>query len=100
MRPSKSGRGAARETAVVYRLKGKSDPGNTVELDGNPLTVDANCAFASDLDLRLGDNRFGLLVRNAAGYSRIAVLSVVVSDRNENGEFILAVDPVPNLTVQ
>lgn len=100
LRPSGSGRGDARETAVVYRLKGKSDPGNTVELDGNPLTVDADGAFASDLELRLGDNRFGILVRNAAGYSRIAVLSVAVSDRNENGEYMLAVDPVPNLTVQ
>ena len=63
-----SGEAASVDRVVaVCSLVGRTDPGGAVQLDQKELAVDSAGAFAADLDLRLGYNTFGLLVKNAAG---------------------------------
>jgi uncharacterized repeat protein (TIGR01451 family) len=84
---------------LAQKLVGTTEPGNIVELDGRDLPVDEDGVFGADLDLKLGRNSFGILVRNSDGFSRIANLNIVVSDKDENGGLFMVVEPVPELTV-
>ncbi|MCZ6497597.1 MAG: OmpA family protein, partial [Gammaproteobacteria bacterium] len=90
---------ASDHVAMTYALEGRTAPANVVELNGEPLAVDAEGAFTGKLTLRTGSNTVGLAVRNPAGYTRIANLRIVVSDHDENGPLIV-IDPVPNLAVK
>ena len=87
-------------TAVSCGLTGRTDPGNSVELDGKPLAVATDGSFSGTLDLAAGENSFALLARNAEGFTRISTLSARLSDRDSSGKLLLTVAPVPNLTVQ
>ena len=99
--PGPDGKWARGETAVTYRLRGKTDPLNTVQLDQRTLRVDEEGIFTADLGLKMGEmNAFDLLVKNPQGFTRIANLHIRVSDRDADGKLIVMRDPIPNLTVQ
>lgn len=85
---------------VACGLRGRTEPGNSVELDGAGLQSAADGSFFTELRLKMGDNTYGLLVRNQAGYSRIANLLVRVSDRDRDGKLVVTVNPIPNLTLK
>ncbi|MFQ5756455.1 MAG: OmpA family protein [Acidiferrobacterales bacterium] len=85
--------------AVTYTLAGRTAPDNRVELDGQPLEVDTHGFFMNKVALKPGNNTFGLVVRNKAGYIRIANLRITVSDQDENGP-LMVTEPIPNLTVR
>jgi outer membrane protein OmpA-like peptidoglycan-associated protein len=85
--------------AVTYTLAGRTAPDNRVELDGQPLEVDAHGFFMTKVALQPGNNTYGLVVRNKAGYMRIANLRITVSDRDEDGP-LMVTEPIPNLTVK
>jgi uncharacterized repeat protein (TIGR01451 family) len=82
-----------------HTLVGRTDPNNVVEVDGRPSPVDAHGFFVDEIELKQGVNTFGLVVRNPAGYMRIANLRVMVADE-EDGRPVLATEPVPNLAVK
>ncbi len=84
---------------VKCRVSGLTQRNNTLEIDGRPIEIDPDGSFATDVDLRPGSNLLGIVVRNAAGLSRIANLTVQVTDRAENGDLLLVTASVPNLTV-
>lgn len=99
--PGPDGMWEAGERALTYRLKGRTDPVNTVMVDDETLSVDEGGVFTADLALAAGEvNTFGLVVRNPAGYIRIARLAVRVTDSEEDGTLVVVRDPVPNLSVQ
>lgn len=98
--PAGHGETARKDVAVACALRGRTDPGNSVELDGAGIQSGADGSFAAELGLRMGENTYGLLVRNQAGYSRIANLLVRVSDRDREGKLAVTVDPIPNLTLK
>jgi uncharacterized repeat protein (TIGR01451 family) len=85
---------------VTYDLKGKTEAGNSVEIDGTTVPVNPDGTFQAALPLKRGNNPFGLLVRNPAGVSRIVNLLVTVNDHHEDGKLILASGPAPNLLVE
>ncbi len=87
-------------TMATYEVQGRTAPGNTIEVDGIPIPVKPDGGFTIPLALRRGSNAYGLLVRNSSGTTRLVNLMVTVNDRDQNGELILATDPIPNLTVQ
>lgn len=89
-----------KEKAAVLRLAGKTEPGNTVLLDGEKINVDSEGVFRAGLNLKLGNNEFGLLLKNSEGYTRIANLKVMVTDRDSKGKLLVVVEPIPNLTVK
>jgi uncharacterized repeat protein (TIGR01451 family) len=84
---------------VTYELRGKTEPGNTVEIDGAPVAVKPDGTFSASLTLRRGNNPYGLVVRNPAGISRIVNLMARVSDRDKDGKLHVATGPAPNLLV-
>ena len=100
-RPRSNGKWVAGEMAVTYRLKGKTEPDNLVQLDNRVLTVGEDGIFNADLKLNMGMvNAFDLLVENPEGFTRIANLHIKVSDQEASGELIVVQDPIPNLSVQ
>ena len=85
---------------ATYTVQGRTEPGNTIEVDGIAIPVKSDGSFTIPLELRRGSNPFGLLVRDTAGTIRLVNLMVTVNDRDQNGELILATEPIPNLMVQ
>lgn len=98
--PAPAGETSTKGVSVACGLRGRTEPGNSVELDGAGLRSSADGTFAAELGLTMGDNIYGLLVRNQAGYSRIANLLVRVADRDREGKLVVTVDPIPNLTLK
>ncbi len=72
------------EKVMSYRLAGRTEPGNTVELYGKPIEVGPDGTFMALLDLRDGENVIGLFVRNQEGGTRIAHMKVSVSMERES----------------
>jgi uncharacterized repeat protein (TIGR01451 family) len=83
----------------AYRLVARTDSGNHVELDGQPLKVDAGGQFESRLNLLSGPNALLLTVRNAQGFVRYANLQVLV-DANNNDVTTVTLGPSPKLVLQ
>lgn len=80
-------------------LQGRTDAGNHVLLDGKPLDVGPDGTFSATLPVAFGSNTFGIAVRAPSGYTRLANVSVEVRERDDRGARIMAVAPVPALTV-
>ena len=87
------------QVVIVYPLIGRTDPNNQVEIDGDLVEVQSDGLFKAMLDLHLGNNAFGLLVRSPLGFTRIANLLIAVRDQDEVGQAIVAIDPIPSLSV-
>ena len=105
-RPFPDGHSWSRESGLVppdatyeYQLVGKTDIGNHVELDRQPLEVDETGRFESPLMLKPGRNAFVLSSRNAKGFVRYANILARVKTNND-GIPIVAVEPIPNLVLQ
>ena len=105
-RPFEEGQSWTRETGLVppdaeyaYHLVARTDIGNYVELDRQPLEVDQTGRFESPLTLKPGRNAFVLSARNAKGFVRYANVQVMVKTNND-GIPILAVEPIPSLVLQ
>ncbi len=105
-RPFAAGQAFTLETRLVppqieytYLVIGITALGNCVELDRQPLEVDATGRFESSLTLTPGRNAFVLSARNANGFVRYANVLVMVRTNNY-GEPIVAIEPIPNLVLQ
>jgi uncharacterized repeat protein (TIGR01451 family) len=86
--------------AVTCRMAGRTQPGNTVEVDGHSTPVGEDGSFVSDVELRLGSNLYGVVVRNPDGFTRMANLGIDVTDRSASGDLLLVSEGVPSLTVK
>jgi OmpA family protein/glucodextranase-like protein len=93
-----SSAGSGRPVAYV-RLRGHTDAGNRVEVDGETVPVEADGAFVAELSLRVGENAFGIVVRDSAGTQREANLVVRALDQEADREAIAAIARDPELTV-
>ena len=99
--PGPDGQWNSGDVAMTYRMTGKTDPGNQVELNEILVSVDESGIFEADLTLRIGEpNSFSLLVKDAAGFTRIANIHIHVNEKDDEGRFVVIRDPVPNLSVQ
>jgi outer membrane protein OmpA-like peptidoglycan-associated protein len=98
-KPSGSGGWDPGAVAAVYRLEGRTEPENRVEMDGKPLPIGSDGRFADDLELKVGENVCALVVRNPGGHLRVVNLLVRVTDKDEEGKLVIATAPIPNLTV-
>ncbi len=67
------------DEVMVYRLSGKTAPGNRVEVDKIEIEVDADGSFVADLKLKKGKNLFGVVVENHSGCRRLSHLQVNLS---------------------
>ena len=55
-------------TEPNYTIRGKTEPGVTLTLNGQPLTVAADGRFSSEVTLAAGANTFALIAVDAAGH--------------------------------
>jgi len=94
------GEGGGGDVVAVCRLRGRTDPANTVELDGVLLAVAADSTFSAELELHAGSNVFGLVARNPEGVTRLMTIPVSVAATEPNGRTVIAVEPVPNLRAE
>jgi uncharacterized repeat protein (TIGR01451 family) len=88
-----------KETVASYRLKGKTEPGNLVWIDNQEIPVSKEGIFESLVPLRMGENIFGIVVTNRPQVSRTMNARLVLSDRDQKGKWVMAVKPVPQLSV-
>jgi uncharacterized repeat protein (TIGR01451 family) len=84
---------------VACELRGRTDPGATLSLNGREILAGADGTFSSNLSLEVGENVFGVLARNEEGYSRSANLLVRLNDRDADGRMLIVTEAIPNLTV-
>jgi outer membrane protein OmpA-like peptidoglycan-associated protein/IMP cyclohydrolase len=85
---------------IEYEFIARTAPQNIVEFDGEQLSVDTDGTFRKLLRLGLGRNAYALIIRGEKEFTRIANVSINVLDRDSEGEFIVAVEPIPDLTVK
>lgn len=84
---------------ITCRVEGKTEPGNIAVLDGHEIDVEKDGTFTARVSLGTGHNPFGLLATNPEGFSRVANVDVIVSDRDENGHLLEAQPAVPYLSI-
>lgn len=87
-------------TIIETRFIGRTAPGNKVLYAGRKLALDEDGRFSLPLSLREGANTVEVLVRNQAGFTRLAGLDITVATRTEAGGHIIFAEPVPYLAVQ
>jgi outer membrane protein OmpA-like peptidoglycan-associated protein len=93
-------RAAPREEAAAHVLvSGRTDPGNRVEVDGVVVPVARAGEFSREVPVHVGENGIALVVRDPTGTLRVANLIVRVLDHAEEGQDLVVVDRIPNLTV-
>ena len=97
--PGRVDPGSIDDVVLNTELHAITEPGNTVEFNGEPLDVDANGEFSTPLSVRAGDNYYGLVARNPMGMLRIANLKLTLNaDSILEPEFV--VEPIPQLALQ
>ncbi len=84
---------AGGQPAVAHvRLRGRTDPGNRLDVDGRAVPVRSDGTFSDELALHVGENAFELVVRDARGTPRVARLVVRALDRAPGGGDLLSVE--------
>jgi len=68
-----------------FSITGRTEPGNALDRDGNPVPLRPDGAFADTVELRSGGNLLGFTVRNLAGVTRILHLDLDVSGEQGKG---------------
>jgi uncharacterized repeat protein (TIGR01451 family) len=86
-------------SAVTYLLSARTEPGNEVLFEGLPQKVRDTGKFNTLLHLDIGKNVFNFVVTTPQGYSKVVQLEVMVSDKNQDGSRIIAVNRIPSLSV-
>ncbi len=84
---------------VECRLKGRTNPGNRLLIDGVEIPVNSSGDFQALLPLSLGHNVCGILVENAQGASRIVNVDLLASDVDGDGNALIIAEAIPILTV-
>jgi uncharacterized repeat protein (TIGR01451 family) len=84
---------------AVCHLVGRTAPGNLVQVDQREVVADSAGVFRADLNLGLGYNSYGVMVRNAAGASRVVNLLLTAANQDADGRLLIVVERQPDLTV-
>ena len=87
------------DASYVYDLRGRTDPGNIVTLDGDAIAIGSDGEINTPLQLVEGTNHYVVSVRNPAGMIRYANLQMQVASRID-GQPVVAVEPIPTLVMQ
>ncbi len=84
---------------LTTELAARTEPGNSVEVNGARVEVDSEGRFVADITVQPGENYYGIVARNPMGVLRIANLKLIVND-GANGEPLVVVDPIPQLALK
>lgn len=98
-RLSSAGESADGDPVAACDLVGRTSPGNVVQVDQREVVADSTGTFRTSLSLRLGYNTYGMLVRNAAGATRVVNLLITAANEDADGRLLIAVERQPDLSV-
>ncbi len=73
----------AKGIEVPYSIKGQTEQGNQLKIDGREVPIGKDGRFALDLHLSEGENVFWLEIRNSDGYTRYTKLTVKTALKQE-----------------
>ncbi|MFC1610744.1 hypothetical protein ACFL6C_07290 [Myxococcota bacterium] len=85
---------------IIFQLAGKTEAGNTVTIDGDPIVVAADGKFVKFLHLSPGDNIYAIVAQEPGGYSTFLQENVVVRTRSESEGGYVVTPPIPRLRVE
>ena len=91
---------AASGTTVAWTtLRGRTDAGTSVMVNGQTAAVANDGAFAVEVPLHLGENTIHVVAKDAQGMSNMTSVAVQVADRASDGAPVVAVDAIPELSL-
>lgn len=88
------------DEVVNYRLDGITEPGSRLEIDGKEVPVNKDGRFSHEMSLHIGNNHSSAMIQNQDGYLRFADIGLTLRNRDENGDELLVVEPIPHMTVE
>src|SRR5262249_27064023 len=92
--------GAAGSSPVAWtEVKGRTDAGNTVDVNGVLANMAADGAFTAEVPLQVGENNIVVTAREPQGVASRASLAVVVADRDAEGRKVVIEEAIPDLTL-
>ena len=87
-------------SAVAWTtLRGRTDTGATVQVNGRTAAVADDGGFAVEVPLHVGENNINVVARDAQGLSNQTNIAVQVADREPDGKPVVAVDATPELSL-
>ncbi|MEE8111732.1 MAG: hypothetical protein V3T54_03265, partial [Acidobacteriota bacterium] len=92
--------GEVQYPTVKIPVKGQTEPGNQVIIDGEPVTVKANGIFKTRLPLAVGENTFGVVAMAPNGYTSLLNLSVNLTGVDDKSRLIIVRDPQPPVILE
>jgi len=95
--PSKDG---PRYPSIKIRVRGRTEPGNQVFIDGEAVKVQGTGAFETDLPLAVGENTFGVVAMAPGGLTSLVNLAVNLSGVDKQLDLIVVRKPVPQFTIE
>ncbi|MDH5727708.1 MAG: OmpA family protein [Gammaproteobacteria bacterium] len=90
---------SAESILVNYVLQGITNPNNQMYIDSQRVEVDENGQFSQSVKLKLGENIFALVSKNAKGNFQAQNMLIHVYDRDDDEKPIIVEPKVPNLAV-
>jgi hypothetical protein len=69
-------KGKAKEGETPYSVKGKTDRGNALKMNGQDVKIEQDGTFTLSLHLNEGENVYLLEITNTAGYTRYTRLMI------------------------
>ena len=99
MKPT-STRDGLQYPTVKIPVRGRTEPGNQVFIDGEPVTVSPTGIFHTKLPLAVGENVFGVVAVAPNGYTSLINLAVDLSGVDKEYQLIMVRKPTPHFTVE
>jgi uncharacterized repeat protein (TIGR01451 family) len=99
MQPSYSD-GALRYPTIKIPVRGRTEAGNQVFIDGEAVEVGGDGSFKTHLPLAVGENTFGVVAMAPNGYTSLVNLEVNLSGVDKNRDLITVRKPVPSFTIE
>jgi uncharacterized repeat protein (TIGR01451 family) len=89
-----------RYPTVEVPVRGRTEPGNQVFIDGAPAEVAPDGVFRAGLSLAVGENTFGVVAIAPNGYTSLVNLAVSLAGLGKDRELITVRRPVPQFTIE
>jgi uncharacterized repeat protein (TIGR01451 family) len=85
---------------VKIPVRGRTEPGNLVFIDGEAVEVDGKGVFDTRLPLAVGENIFGVVAISPRGFTSLVNLSVNLSGLDKNRNLVTVRKPVPRFSIE
>ncbi|HXH28977.1 MAG TPA: OmpA family protein, partial [Candidatus Polarisedimenticolia bacterium] len=85
---------------VRIPVRGRTEPGNQVYIDGEPVKVSASGHFDTQLRVAVGENTYGVVAIAPNGYTSLVNLAVNLSGVDQRHNLVVVRKPVPRFSVE